>query len=150
MHEPIKEGLEDFLRGSADAGFLAHLDACLQCRREVDRLSEQAAMVRLLRVEENLSPAPGFYGRVMARVEAQSRSSFWSLLLDPAFGRKLMYVSASLVVLLGTYLLATEAGNRAVASSPAEQYLTEQEPAVGGNPQKDRDVVLVRLATYND
>jgi hypothetical protein len=150
MHEPIKEGLEDFLRGSADVDFLAHLDACRECREEVGRLSDQAALVRLLRAEEDLAPAPGFYARVMARVESQSRPGLWSLLLEPAFGRKLMYVSASLVVLLGTYLFTTEAGDRTVVSSPAEQYLAEEHPAVGANPQQDRDLVLVRLATYNE
>jgi len=150
MHEPTKEGLEDFLRGSAKVDFLAHLDACRECREEVEQLSEQAAMVRLLRVDEELSLAPGFYGRVIARVESQRRSSIWSVLLEPAFGRRLMYVSATLVVLLGTYLFTTEAGDRTVASSTAEQYLVEEHPTVGANLQQDRDLVLVRLATYND
>ena len=36
------------------------------------------------------------------------------------------------------------------ASTPAERYLAEEHPAVGANPQQDRDVVLVRLATYDE
>ena len=150
MHEPIKEGLERFLRGSGSADFLAHLDACHECREEVDLMTEQAAMLRLLRVEEELSPSAGFYGRVMTRIETQSRSSLWSVFLEPVFGRRLMYASLTLVVLLGTYLISTEATEPVVASTAAEQYLAEQHPAVGANQQQDRDVVLVRLATYGE
>lgn len=150
MHEPIKEGLEDFLRENGSPGFVAHLEACRECRGEVERMREQAAALRILRAEEELSPSPGFYARVMVRVEAQSRSSFWGVFLDPAFGRRLMYASLTLVVLLGTYLISTEPDTPLSASTPAAQYLAEEHPTVGANPQQDRDVVLVRLATYDE
>jgi hypothetical protein len=86
----------------------------------------------------------------MARIETQRRPSLWSLLLEPAFGRRLMYASLTLVVLLGTYLVATESGEPVTASTSAERYLAEEHPTVGANPQQDRDVVLVRLATYGE
>jgi anti-sigma factor RsiW len=150
MHEPIKEGLEDFLRDDGDPEFAAHLEACRECRGQVERMREQALALRLLRAERESDPAPGFYARVLARIEAQRRPSLWSLLLEPAFGRRLMYASLTLVVFLGTYLIATESGEPVTASTPAEQYLAEEHPAVGANPQQDRDLVLVRLATYTE
>ncbi len=151
MHEPIKEGLEDFLRDNGSPEFVAHLEACRECRGEAERMREQAVALRVLRAEEELSPSPGFYARVIARVEAQSRPSFWGVFLEPAFGRRLMYASLTLVILLGTYLISTEPGSTPLtASTPAEEYLAEEHPAVGANPQQDRDVVLVRLATYDE
>ncbi|MBI4874955.1 MAG: hypothetical protein HY822_10025 [Acidobacteria bacterium] len=150
MHKPIEEGLEDFLRGNGSAAFVSHLDSCPECREDAGRMREQAQWVRLLRAEEELSPAPGFCARVMSRIEAQTRPPVWALLLDPAFGRRLMYASLTLVVLLGTYLVTTETYPAPVASTAAERYLAEQQPAVGANPQQDRDVVLVRLAMYGE
>ena len=55
MHEPIKEGLEDFLQRSGGLEFMAHLEACPDCRAQVERMREQTAMVRLLCVEEEIS-----------------------------------------------------------------------------------------------
>lgn len=150
MHEPIKEGLEGFLRDNGDPGFAAHLEACPECRGQVERMREQALALRVLRAEAEVSPAPGFHARVMARIREQGRPSLWSVLLDPAVGRRLMYASMTLVVLLGTYLIATGSREPLTVSTPAEQYLAEENPAVGANPQQDRDVVLVRLATYNE
>lgn len=150
MHKPIEEGLEDFLRGQGNAAFVSHLEACPECREVVERMSEQAQWVRFLRPAEEVRPAPGFYARVMSRVESRTRPSVWALLLDPAFGRRLMYASMTLVVLLGTYLITTEAYQAPVATTTAERYLAEKQPAVGDNPQQDRDVVLVRLATYGE
>ncbi len=150
MHEPIKEGLEDFLQGSAGPEFLAHLKACPDCRTQVERMREQAAMVRLLCVDEEMAPAPGFYARVTAQIEAQGSSSIWSVFLQPVFGRRLMYACLTMVVLLGTYLVTVESSEQQVASTAAEQYLADEHPAVGTNPQHDRDVVLVRLATFDE
>jgi len=150
MHEPIKKGLEDFLQGSGGPEFMAHLKACPDCRVEAERMREQAAMVRLLCVEEETSPTPGFYARVAARIEAQESSSIWSVLLQPVFGRRLMYACLTMVVLLGTYLVTIESSEPQVASTAAEQYLADENPAVGANPQQDRDVVLVRLTTFNE
>lgn len=150
MHEPIKGGLEDYLKGNGSAAFLKHLEACPECRADVGRMAGQAAMVRLLRVDEELDPEPGFYGRVLTRIESQSRPSFWGPLLDPMFGRRLMYASLTMVVLLGTYLFTAETRETLAPATTAERYLAEKHPSVGANPQQDRDTVLVRLATYGE
>lgn len=150
MHEPVRDGLEDFLRGHGSPEFGAHLEACRECRERVERMRAQASALRLLRADEEVSPLPGFYSRVAARIESQRRPSLWSLLVEPAFGRRLMYVSLALVILMGTYLISTGSGEAMAVSTTAEQYLVEEHPAVGANPQTDRDVVLVRLATYGE
>ena len=97
MHEPVKEGLEDFLRENGSPEFAAHLETCRECRGEVERMREQALALRVLRAEQELDPSPGFYARVTARIEAQSRPSIWGVFLEPAFGRRLMYASLALV-----------------------------------------------------
>src|SRR5512140_617316 len=131
MHEPVKEGLEDFLRENGSPEFAAHLETCRECRDEVERMRELALALRVLRAEGEMDPPPGFYARVAARIEAQSRPSFWSVFLEPAFGRRLMYASATLVVLLGTYLISSESREPLAVSSAAEQYLVDETPAVG-------------------
>ncbi|MDP2998533.1 MAG: hypothetical protein Q8N47_13685 [Bryobacterales bacterium] len=150
MHEPVKEGLEDFLRENGSPEFAAHLEVCRECRGEVERMRELALALRVLRADKEMDPPTGFYARVAARIEAQSGPSFWSVFLEPAFGRRLMYASATLVVLLGTYLISSESSEPLAVSTTAEQYLVEENPAMGANPQQDRDVVLVGLATYNE
>jgi anti-sigma factor RsiW len=84
MHEPVKEGLEDFLRENGSPEFAAHLEACRECRDEVERMRELALALRVLRAEQEMDPPPGFYARVTVRIEALSRPSFWSVLLEPA------------------------------------------------------------------
>src|SRR5690349_12085842 len=102
MHQPIKDNLEEYLRGSAHLvpqAFHAHLEACEECASELRLLETQAMMLRSLRSSSEAAPRPGFYARVMERVEEQGRTSIWSVFLLPSFGRRLAIASAALVVL---------------------------------------------------
>ena len=111
-------------------------------------------MLRSLSAPEALELRPGFYGRVIARIETQAKPGFWSLLLDPSFGRRLVYGSLSLVILMSVYLVATEPATRTVASSSPEMILSQpildNRQPIGSNPQLDRDTVLVNLATFSE
>jgi predicted anti-sigma-YlaC factor YlaD len=160
MHQPIRDNLEEYLKGSTQQVpqvFHAHLVACEECASELRLLETQANMLRSLRSDAGVGPSPGFYARVMERVEEQDRGSIWSVFLQPSFGRRLAIASATLVVLLGTYLVTTEAGDPSVALAPT--IVTDP---VGGpasdagaiqdslQQQRRRDAVLVDLASFHE
>ncbi len=157
MHQPIKDRLEGYLSGTEGSQSVreieAHLASCGECRRTVERMRRQSELLKLLRPPEELDPAPGFYARVMDRIESQRALSVWSALLEPAFGRRVAYVSAVLVLLLGTLIITGTNRPEPMAGDYAyspEAILAEKpvSPYIGDDVQHDRDVVLVNLATY--
>jgi predicted anti-sigma-YlaC factor YlaD len=155
MHQPIRDNLEEYLRGSARTipqEFHTHLKACESCASELRLLAAQAEMLRSLQANQEVEPRAGFYARVMDRIEQQGRSSIWSALLDPSFGRRLAMASAALVVLLGTYLVTAERSEPEIANAP--DVVMTGAPAQSAVAQdslqqeRDRDAVLVNLAGY--
>jgi anti-sigma factor RsiW len=164
MHQEIRQKLEDYLSGEnlpdasssqLPAGFRAHLGECAECAGEVKALHEQAELLRALRSPGDVEPRAGFYARVMERIEAQP-ASIWSLFLERRFGFRLAVASAALAALLGAYLVVSEPGGPELASSsavvltdtPAVQTNTVQTNDDGVWQQRQRDAVLVDLASY--
>lgn len=156
MHGLIREHLEDYLSGDPNralpAGFYAHLQQCRDCRLTLERMQAQAALVRELRWRgEELDPPSGFYARVMARIEAERAGSLWNVFLDPVFGRALVLASAVLLLLLGGYLVSSE---RSYAYRDASMMLMAGQPQhyelAGSSPERDRQAVLVTLASYEE
>ena len=149
MHQPIKDGLEEFLRGAGKGAnpreFDAHLAACHSCARELRLLEAQALWLRSLQDSPAASaePRPGFYVRVLERIEQQTPRSIWSILLQPAFGRRIAVASGALALVLGTYLVSTEPGEM---SAPDQQGVVISQL----NASTDRDAVLVNLASYHE
>jgi anti-sigma factor RsiW len=153
MHEPILAGLESYLSGQltseAQERFAAHLAECAECRGAVEAFGEHAGMMRQLRSPVPMDPAPGFYARVMERIESQAVPSLWSIFLEPVFGGRLMAASLALSLLILAAVWTTphtvvlEEGNpmSVLASS-------EFAPASGQDMERDREVVFVNLATY--
>jgi predicted anti-sigma-YlaC factor YlaD len=160
MHQPIRDNLEDYLKGSIQQvpqAFHAHLVACEECANELRLLESQANMLRSLRSVEDVVSIPGFYARVMERIEDQGRVSVWSIFLQPSFGRRLAIASATLVLLLGTYLVTTEPGDQGAASSPsvATDIVSMPAPEAGAvddslQQQRQRNAVLVDLASFHE
>ena len=171
MHEPIKASLEDYLNGGRERipkEFHAHLRACASCASELKLLEMQSKMLHALRSAQDLAPAegldmeprPGFYGRVIERIEDQRRSSIWSVFLEPRFGRRLAVASAALILMLATYLVSTEPGGIVLAPQSAvaltsqsvsdidipDSAVQQDSPA----QQQQRDAVLVDLASYHE
>ena len=162
MHQPIRDNLEEYLKGSTHRipqEFHSHLEACQECARELRVFQSQAEMLRLLQPGEDLDPRAGFYGRVMDRIEQDGRSSLWWPLLQPNFGKRLALASAVLVMLLGTYLVSTD-GVEPEASPAGIAYMdgsvTDRPatPAFAGEDSlqqaRQRDAVLVNLAAYHE
>jgi predicted anti-sigma-YlaC factor YlaD len=160
MHQPIRDNLEEYLKGSTQQvpqAFHAHLVACEECASELRLLETQANMLQSLRSVADVGPNPGFYARVMERIENEGRTSVWSVFLQPSFGRRLAIASAALVVLLGTYLVSTEPGSPSAASAPVVATDTVNATASEAGAiqdslqqQRQRDAVLVDLASFHE
>jgi hypothetical protein len=156
MHGPIKERLEDYLRDAPGKKlppeFEEHLRACEECRETLRWMQEQCRMLRELRPPSPMDPAPGLYARVLERIEAQQKSSIWSVFLDPVFDRRLVAGSLALAVVLGSYLALTEPGNAAPVAAQAETIMVVEEhpPGLGQDRQRDRETILATLASYRE
>lgn len=160
MHQPVRDNLEEYLRNragkltSVPKEMEAHLASCGDCGEQLRQLEEQSVVLRGLRAPDDVEPRAGFYARVMQRIEdARATSSVWSAFLEPHFAKPLIYASATLVLLLGTYLVSTEPHDMSVgqqppvAMAPAHHATATADDFDTPSPQ-ERDAVLVDLAAY--
>ena len=153
MHQPIRERLEEYLSGMEDAGCVReiedHLASCKQCRQAMEQMGRQSELLKVLRPPVDMEPAPGFYARVMDRIESRKTASLWNVFLEPACCKRIAYASLTLLLLMGTLAISVDREEDLSPSSP-EVILAEEWPAppFGVDQQRDRDVVLVELATY--
>src|SRR5665213_1255347 len=173
MHRIIRDHLEQVLAGPGSApGHPAgkHLAECEECREAVAAMREQAAMLRQWR-----SPAaemdlrPGFYARVLERIEAQTPSSVFALFFDSLFARRIAMASLALALLLGVYVISSEQmADPQVAGVGALPHVTLVSDTVSeilqnlpdvfsdsGQPRlvtsaPDQDAVLMNLVTYRE
>ena len=154
MHGLIREHLEEGILGvpgkKASDEVEQHLRSCEACREEVSGMRVQIEVLRTLSAPEQLDPAPGFYARVLERIEARRTGSIWSAFLDPVFGRRLVATSLALVFLLGGYLAFTEANVAPPTTAEAIMAVQDHPPGLGQDRQRDRDTMLVTLATYHE
>jgi predicted anti-sigma-YlaC factor YlaD len=152
MHGLIRERLEDYLKGAPGSvpEVEDHLRVCESCREEAAWMQEQARLLHVLAPVGPVDPPVGFYARVLERIESESRPSFWDAFLEPSFGRRLLATSLMLVCLLGGYVAFMEVANHTPASTPEAVMVAEHPPGLGSNVDRDRETVLVSLATYRD
>lgn len=153
MHEPIEDGLEAYLTGRAGSdsyrGFEAHLAVCVECAAEVGVMKQQAEWMRELRAPADAEPSPGFYARVMERIEAQSAKSFWGVFLEPVFGKRLALACLALFVLLSSAAWQTDAAPVPDESTVVSLLAARETPAATGvDPNRNRTVVLTNFASY--
>ena len=156
MHRPVKEHLEEFLRAAGPPGDRpetdSHLRACQNCRAELEAMAVQARLVRELRSVEELEAAPGFYARVMLAVEVRESASVLHAFTDPHFGRRFIYACLATILILGSYLVYTERAAPPAAAAPVSFLATDVTTGahVGTDQQRDREIVLVSLASYRE
>ena len=161
MHRLIRDHLEEVLAASvselqsSDNISVNHLRTCEECRREVEAMREQSAMLREFRTPSaELGPRPGFYARVMGQIEARRVVSIWTAVFESPFGRRLALASVTLAVLLGVYLVTSEQSMPAydTASQPVQMIAHEDQPGIVLTQQgvPDRDSVLLNLVTYQE
>ena len=117
--------------------------------------AQTALFRRAFRLEAE--PDPGFYARVMNRIETQAKPSVWSLFAESMFAKRLAYASATFLVLVGVvFVSATEPDQPMAASDPhvllagEPQFVPVSMDDVATDMERDRQVVLVNLATYQD
>jgi anti-sigma factor RsiW len=149
MHQPIRKNLEEYLKGSLSeipVEFHQHLGECGSCAGELRRLEEQSQLLRSLHSATEALPRPGFYARVMERIEAQRPASVWSVFLDRKFGFRLAVASGMLAALLGGYLVTSEPAGPEIGTAPA---VATAAPSPDTGDQQQRDAVLVDLASYH-
>lgn len=156
MHSLVKERLEELLAAEGlktpDAGVESHLALCESCRRELEAMRSQAAALKSLRPVNDAEPHPGFYSRVLDRIESERRPSFWGAFLEPGFSRRIVFASLIFLVLFGGYLASTEQPVPVMASGPELIMAETAQPVseIGSDPQQDRDAILVTLTTYQE
>ena len=110
--------LEDGLEGLIESGKMpedhtpvgAYLRSNPTAREEVASMMDLSRLIRenfALSADErdSLEVAPGFYARVLARIDAQAPPpSIWNFFLEP-FGRRLVYASLALALLFVPLML---------------------------------------------
>lgn len=135
MHREIQGQIEHILAGgnapggfpgNSSSGELAgsvaeHLEQCSECREEVAAMQRQSKLMHELRAPagEVPEPRPGFYARVMERIEAEGAVSIWNLFMESAFGRRIAVASVALALVLGVYLVSSERGEDAMLADQA-------------------------------
>ena len=168
MHREIRDHIEDVLHGRETLKHAReHLAQCDECRSEVRGMQEQTALLRELRAPEELAGdlRPGFYARVMERIEAEGPISIWNLFIESAFGRRIAVASLALALLIGVYLVTSErsAEDSAIALESQEvgagQILVAGEDAPAREitrvdqlqtDESSEDAVLANLVTYRE
>jgi anti-sigma factor RsiW len=159
MHQSISKNLEEYLNGSASeipAEFHRHLGECPDCAGDLERLEAQSQLLRSLGSAKDAALRPGFYARVMERIEAQKRLSIWSVFLDRKFGFRLAVASGMLAALLCGYLVTSEPGGSETGVAATVSTVGSAGASAGSGldaslDQDDalqRDAVLVDLASY--
>ena len=144
MHQAIVDSLEEYIDGalppSARRDFDAHLEACEDCRREVNSMMEISELFPALQPVEEIVPSAGFCSRVMLQVGRSQIPSFWSLFsLDAAFGRRVVFASLLTLAVFGSYLVSRETGYAPGPSTPE---------AVMASHDTNRDTMLLTLTSY--
>src|SRR5690242_11669360 len=114
MHAAVVESLEDYLSGSLDRAerqrIEAHLKQCEQCREEIAAMQDVSVLFADLRTGEPVEAAPGFYARVMQRVEDRRPAPSIAELFarNLIFGRRLALSCLLTLAVLGSYLVSRE------------------------------------------
>jgi len=160
MHRLVRDHIEDIVAGVESASVAEHLKACEACRSDVTAMRAQSAALRDLRAPDDAEPRPGFYARVMERIEAQGPASIWNLFIESAFGRRIAVASLALALLLGVYVISSEraADQPIVAGQQAQPAVVLGEDAPGlvigqmdaSMDKSSNDDVLVNLVTYQE
>jgi anti-sigma factor RsiW len=152
MHGPIRDRLEELLSPDAKQEEIArHLASDPGCVADFEAMREQSRLFECLRAPAEVEPDPGFYARVVQRIEDSGVRSVWSVFTEGSFGTWLAYASLALALLIGTWLVGLERADGHLGNSaPAVARQLPSEMQVTGDPAHQRDVVLVNLATYSD
>ena len=151
MHEPVRNQLEDLLAkkggviGQGKAG--VHLTSCPECLSEFKSMQAQSELFQSLRAPEGLEPAGGFYARVLQTIEDRAKSSIWAGFIYSPVRTRLAYMSLSLAIVLGAYVVAEEAHENNVQHQRAVVERANVDPPEFSSPTQQRDAVLINFVS---
>jgi hypothetical protein len=170
--------LEDGLEGMIESGRLpdentpvgAYLKSNPTAREEVAAMIDLSRLIRenfVLSAEErdSVEPAPGFYARVLSRIEAQTPPpSIWDFFLQP-LGMRVVYASLALAALLFAATVFDPNPTAEPQLAETQSIPASDSPVVQGaftastsggfpvveskNPNEDRGATLMQLTTYD-
>jgi len=164
MHDVLRLSLEDYLSGNLPARdrqeVESHLTGCQPCRKEWEDLSRSAVLLRQLRPPrhpeggQEWEPAAGFYARVLEGIAAEREVPFWAMLLEPGFGRRLVFACLMLMAVLGAYVLALEPADYPSQHRPETLFAGRSAPVPGPRPganiERNRSAMLATLVSTKD
>lgn len=152
MHAVVRDRLEEVLRskepGTGMIEVDSHLEACAECQTEVAGLREQSRLVQQLRVDAE--PMPGFYARVLQRIEERAAKSIWAPFIYSPLGKRLAYASLALALVFGGYVIGMEAqdGHMMAGFRDNSNAVDSSDTPVHGDAGDRRDAVLVNFVNY--
>ena len=166
MHREIRDHIENVLAGSQPERrsiWPSATSAGARCRACRNR----RALIRELRAPEDFAAElrPGFYARVMERIEAEGPISIWNLFIESAFGRRIAVASLALALLIGVYVVTSERSAEDATIALQSQQVSAEQTIVAGEDapareitrvdqsqtdQSSEDAVLANLVTYRE
>ncbi len=158
MDDFLRDNLEEYLSGTLSDGkrkaVEAHLAAHPEAAEEWSGFLDSASLFEPLRVgPEEAEQAPGFYARVMERVEEERSTPFWNVFLRPAFVRQLVFACLMWFAMLGAYVTVFGTGDASpqiAESIVTEQPLPEYNVRMGTNLLENRNSMLAVLMAAGD
>ncbi len=151
MHEPVRSRLEDLLAGknrkAEQDGTGVHLKACSECLSEFQSMQAHSELFHSLRAPEELEPTAGFYARVLQTIEERAKGSIWAGFIYSSARTRLAYMSLSLAIGLGTYVVAQETHESNLEQKKVVTAQAYADAPVFGSPTQQRDAVLVNFAS---
>jgi hypothetical protein len=151
MHGPVRDRLESLLAGDRGIPLPDHLASCVECSSEFKAMKSQSRDIAgALRAPEPMEPFPGFYARVLQRIEESEIDSFWAFFIDSPFSKGLAAASLTVALAIGSYVISEERQEHrppartiaAIANNPHYDVL------VAGSPDEQRDAVLENFAVH--
>lgn len=161
MHRVTQDYLEELLDGVLPEGHqvYAHLKQCVECTGEVEAMRLQNDMLRAWSFNPadapegiNFEPRPGFYARVLDRIETQRPTSIWTLFSESLFGRRLAAASLTLALVAAVSVVTQEPYEPEVQQAWVE--LDPLYPSSGfsqtmlNTDASDNGAVLMSLVSY--
>jgi hypothetical protein len=152
MHRSIRDRLEDLLTAKAfaarDPELIEHLSSCMECSSDLAIMKEQSEALHRLRAAEDMEAAPGFYARVMQRIEERAKESIWAGFIYSPFAKRLTYASLAIALLLGSFVVGqeTQDGHLTGERMIAQQF--HDDARVMGSQQQQRDAVLANFVSH--
>lgn len=161
MHRVTQDYLEELLDGVLPANHqvYAHLKQCIECTDEVEAMRLQNDMLRSWSFDTSdvpkgvdIDPRPGFYARVLDRIDSQRPTSIWALFSESLFGRRLATASLALVLVTAASIVGQESYSRDTESQAAFNldplYPSAGFPQAVMNANPNNGSVLMSLVSY--